>query len=178
MTESETMALVALLFQAYAGAPGATEERADIYRQLLSDLDAETAVLAVQGLIRTSKWLPTIAEIRAAATARDLGPQRSAAEAWGDVTHAIRYVGAYGAPIFQDPAVAAAVRALGWESLCIGDSSAMSDRARFCEIYDSVTQRTRDAHQRGEQAGTDRQLPSGMRMLIGTVLREPPKDPP
>lgn len=141
MKESEVTELVAVLVAAFPRPPIA-EKTVAIYEQMLRDLAVEVAHRAVARLVATSKWLPTIAEIRAAAVEAQLGARRAGAEAWGDVNDAVRRVGRYGTPKFADPLVAEAVRSLGWLAIC-DSTNDVADRARFIELYDSLAVRAR-----------------------------------
>lgn len=141
MTRAEAAKLVAILANAYPAAR-VTEETSELYEAMLADLDFGAVQRAAARHIATSKWFPTVAELRAAAVEVALGPRRTGLEAWGDVVAAIRFVGAYGAPRFDDALVAECVRTLGWRGLCLGDNE-VSDRARFSELYESLAQRAR-----------------------------------
>lgn len=142
MRASEAAELVAMLLQAYPQAQFGPASSA-LYERELADLDESLALAAVQRLVRTSKWLPTVAEVRAAAVDVQQGPRRLGAEAWGDVLEAIRRTGAYRpAPRFADPKTAECVRLLGWLALCRGSNEA-ADRARFIELYDGLQERAR-----------------------------------
>lgn len=142
MKHSEVAEIVAMLLQAYPQAQFGPASSA-MYERMLVDLDPATALEAVQRLMRTSKWLPTIAEIRTTAADVRHGPKRLGAEAWGDVTEAVRRVGAYRPPpAFTDSLVTDCVGMLGWRNLCLGANDA-ADRARFIELYDGLVDRRR-----------------------------------
>lgn len=142
MSPSQAAELVAILSAAFPNEKW-TEQTCEVYEQMLLDLDVQLAMRAVQVLVCTSRFVPTIAEIRAAAADVAVGERRTGVDAWGDVVAAIRRVGSYGVPEFSDPLTARAVRALGWRNLCLGDSSEASDRARFCEVYEGFSQSER-----------------------------------
>lgn len=142
MTPAEASRVVLVLQAAYPGAR-MTDLTAELYENLLGDLEAEIAHRAVARLVCTSKFLPTIAEIRDAAADVSVGAARSGLEAWGDVVMAIRREGSYGVPTFEDPHVAECVRILGWRTLCLGDSPEAVDRARFAELYSDLQRRER-----------------------------------
>lgn len=144
MKPSEAAKVVGLL---QAGFPAArmTEATVLLYERLLVDLDFELASATVERLICTSKFCPTVAEIRDAAADLALGPSRSGVEAWGDVGMAIRRVGSYGTPTFEDPLVAECVRIMGWRNLCLGEAPEHTDRARFCELYADLQRKQRVA---------------------------------
>ena len=120
-----------------------SEPTIDLYELMLAELDYELARGAIVRIIKSSKFLPTVAEILDAVADIGIGPMRSPVDAWGDVGMAIRRVGYIGVPKFGDPLVAECVRAMGWRSLCIGDSPEASDRARFCELYQDKQRKQR-----------------------------------
>lgn len=155
MTPADVAELVAILAGAFPRPP-MTERTMMVYERMLADLEVEAANRAVARLISTAKWLPTIAEIRAAAVEIARGARRAGAEAWGDVTEAIRRVGRYNpCPNFDDPIVAECVRSFGWLSLC-DSTNDIADRARFIELYDQLAERGR----RDEVAGAALALPN------------------
>jgi hypothetical protein len=153
MKAIEAAKLVAMLSAAYRDAK-LNAEASQVYEAMLADLDFGLAQEAVWRLIRTSKWLPTVAEIRQTAADIERGPVRRGAEAYADVIAEIRRVGSYGTPRFADPVTAECVKAMTWRGLCLGDNEA-ADRARFIELYDSLAARQRVDIVAG------RQLPSG-----------------
>lgn len=142
MTKAEVAKIWVMLLGAYPAAKQ-NEATGRIYESMLEDLDAEACVEAVKRLFKTSRFLPTIAEIRSMAVEVRHGALRSPEEAWGDVVDAIRSVGSYRVPKFKDPLVAYAVERLGWRNLCLEGSSDVADRARFCELYGRAAERSR-----------------------------------
>lgn len=174
MTRVEAAKLVAMLLQAYPSAQFGPASSA-LYERMLADLDAGVCGAAVERLIGTSKWLPTIAEIRAMAADLRHGARRLGVEAYGDVVEATRRVGSYRPPPeFADPLVAECVKLLGWRNLCRGENEA-SDRARFIELYDGLSERQRT------DAAAGRTLPAPARgytpTLPGTQVRRLPEAP-
>lgn len=96
MTELQAQKLLYVLESAYSRSefrPGT----AKIYTQMLADLPYEVAKTAVMRLIATSKWLPTIAEIRHAC-AELIDPLLSAEDAWIEACKAARVYTPYQAP--------------------------------------------------------------------------------
>jgi|GEM_PF-965915 len=158
MTPVEAAKAVALLAAAYPAARW-SEQTGQIYEQMLADLDFEVAKQAVMRLVCTSKFLPTIAELREAAGDIVLGPCRNGIDAWGDVTMAIRRVGSYGTPTFKDSLVGECVRIMGWRYLCLAETSEAADRARFAELYTDLQRRQRTAN----LSEPGRLLPEGRR---------------
>jgi hypothetical protein len=115
---------------------------------MLADLDYAVANAAAERLIATSKWIPTIAEIREACLAITAGPKVPGGEAWGAVMRAIGRFGAYRTPgvefNLEDPIAQRCVLSLGWRELCLSEN-AIADRARFIELYDQLATTTRVA---------------------------------
>lgn len=104
---------------------------------LLADLDASDVKAALLRFLGSSKWLPSPAELRGIVAESKHGRRRPGADAWGDVLRAVSQFGSYRSPTFADPLVARAVDALGWRELCLSEN-AVSDRARFVELYDRL----------------------------------------
>lgn len=146
MNPSESAKLVAMVLGAFPNAiprdPEMARKTAEVYKRMLLDLDFEVAERAVARLIATSKFMPTIAEIRSASIDVQRGARRLGGEAWGDVNAEVRRVGRYGSPEFTDPLTAEAVRQLGWLNLC-DSTNDVADRARFVELYDGLAARAR-----------------------------------
>ena len=142
MTPAEAAKTVAMLQAAYPGARW-SEPTIGLYELMLADLEYEVARNAVARIIRTSRFLPTVAEVLTAAADIVVGETRNGVDAWGDVGMAVRRVGSYGVPKFEDPVVGDCVRIMGWRNLCLGDSSEASDRARFCELYEDLQRKQR-----------------------------------
>lgn len=140
MTQLEVAKLVAVLLTAYPAAK-ASENTSAIYERMLADLDYPAANAALERLLATSRFLPTVAEIREAALTLYAGELRPGGDAWGSVLAAIRKYGYVRAPgvdfHFDDPVTDDAVRALNWTELCNSENVA-ADRARFIELYDKL----------------------------------------
>lgn len=142
MKRSDAAEIVMLLLGAYPQAKTSASTR-QVYETMLSDLDTEHARVAVQKLIASSKWMPTVAEIRAAATELERGPLRSGADAWLDVLEQIRKEGYCGTPRFDDAIITALITRWGWSRICL-EGSLEADRARFIEAYDSLARQARE----------------------------------
>ncbi len=138
MTKGQAAALVALLSAAFPDDKWG-ESTCVVYENELAHLDFELANVAIHRMIRMRKFRPTVSEIFETAADVATGERRVGAEAWGDVVKAIRKFGSYAAPEFSDPLVGETVNRMGWRNLCLGDASEASDRARFAEIYDSLS---------------------------------------
>lgn len=143
MKTSETTALIARLKAAYPRQP-IDRQTVAIYVEFLRDLEFSEAAAAVGELIASSRFFPTIAEIREL-VARNAVGDKSAPEAWGEVVAEIRRVGAYGAPQFADPRVSTAVANVGgWRHVCLADEDQQGTlRAQFRAAYDAADRRVR-----------------------------------
>lgn len=141
MTTDEAGLLIATLAAAYPRqqlAPLTVE----IYTRNLADLDHDLATAAVSRIIATSKFFPTIAEIREAAaeTATNLP---TAAEAWEMAVNFTRLVQSDGALATQELPleVHQAIRAVGgtWEIRTSENTVAL--RAQFRDTYEDIRRR-------------------------------------
>jgi len=119
-----------------------------VYERLLADIPAPTLEAAVIQHVASSKWFPTIAELRQCAMEL-VAPQRmTAMEAWGVVLDAMKTGGArilpggngYYPPEWADPIIAKVVVSMGWIELCQSDNQE-ADRAHFMRAYDAIAQR-------------------------------------
>ena len=157
MKESEAAKLVSILMAAFPAGKG-NDQTAMVYEAELVDLDAELASRAIRRMLRTSKFLPSIAEIRGAAVAEQRGPLTSGLEAWGALGEAIARIGHYQVPTFRDERLAECVRLMGWRYLCKSPNE-MADRARFVELYEHLQDRERTEKQIGRlTSGTDARI--------------------
>jgi hypothetical protein len=167
MRKSEAIEVVMLLVGAFPQAKFDAVSR-DVYERMLLDLDAPDTRSAVQRLIRSSRFLPSIAEIRRAVADATLGPKRSGAEAWIDVAYEIRRVGYCGTPRFDDDVTRRLVDRWGWRRLCL-EGSWESDRARFIEAYDEIAGRERE----GRLAAPALSLPTAIPSTAPCSVRPP-----
>jgi hypothetical protein len=144
MTKTEAMKIVCVLFGSFPNARF-DEQNFESYAEGITDLDVTTCGSAAQRLIRTSKFLPSIAELRDACAAQTHGPARSGEEAWGELMLAKRRHGYdYGAvdarrrerdPLFGDALITRCLALWGgWNAFALADDDA-ADRARFIALY-------------------------------------------
>lgn len=114
---------------------------AEMWYRALADLSNEQFQYAVQTLAKTSKFAPTIAEIREKAIEQDnleLTPE----EAWAVVYLDIRARGYYNEPHYEDWKLEAAKNAVGWRTLCnMTEDTKPATRAHFMRIYESLRTR-------------------------------------
>lgn len=195
MTKTEASQLVAILFASF---PSARLDRThvDAYVSGLVDLDGRTAAAAVTRLRFTSKFLPSIAEIREACAAQTHGPRRSGEEAYAELTDAVRRHGrdyGQGMPKFRDPLIAKCLGVWGsWNDFCASPSDDPGGRARFVQLYDELASRRRQDQVAGAPLPAPRQgkpapafwlegrkrepeptAPRPVRHLVAVATREP-----
>ncbi len=156
MTSDEARDLVAIIAATWTRPP-VSEATVYAYAFGLADLDHAAAKEAVRSLMQTSRFLPTIAEVRERAVEQRVALP-SPEEAWGIVRRAIGALGMYRTPVFDCDEIQAAVNAIGWRSICTEDNEA-STRARFCAAMESFSDRRREAEATGRYVAPDRQLP-------------------
>ena len=120
-----------------------TDDRVSIYVKLLADLDAEALIAATQQHIATSKFPPTVAELREACASLTRPALPAWADAWGEVLDAIRRVGYLGRPSFSHPLITQAVHSMGgWKLLCAMEiSETATQRAQFRDVYNAYASR-------------------------------------
>lgn len=141
MTPAEAMALVALLKAAYPRQPlEATTLK--LYAEHLSEFDAPVGRVAVERVIATSRFFPTIAELREQIAAMQCDEKPEPEMAWAEVLDELRRVGHSRAPRFSCDEIHDAVRAIGgWMYLCLQPTN-HADRARFVDAYRAARSRS------------------------------------
>lgn len=114
-----------------------------LWCELLKDLDGELLRAAALQHVATSKWFPSVAELREAA-ADIVNPDHrlTAMEAWGEVVSQIRSIGSYGRPQFSNPIIRRMVSDMGWANLCASEMP-VADRARFIDGYQALVIRAK-----------------------------------
>jgi hypothetical protein len=174
MTELQAQKLLYILENAYSRAefrPGT----AKIYAQMLSDLPYRVAEEAVRRLIATSKWLPTVAEIRqmcvevvdsplsaedawieACTTARSFTPYQASPE----LQIALRGYVAEEAPM--SPLTRKAVQVLGGiEAIAYSGQPEFMGR-EFRRVYERLRESEIRNRQQGRMQITESGLPVGL----------------
>lgn len=112
-----------------------------LWCELLRDMDSGLLRAAALQHVATSKWFPTVAELReAAADIASPNHRMTAMEAWGEVARQIRSIGSYGRPTFTNPLIRRLVDDMGWLNLCVSEMPG-ADRARFIEGYKALVLR-------------------------------------
>lgn len=120
------------------------DQTVEVYMRCLADLPLPALEAAVLNHIASSKWFPTIAELREKALALLPGQRMpTATEAWAEVMRAFEMVGYYGTPEWSHEAIARTVAAMGWQNLCLSENG-MADRAHFLRLYEVYCKRLRE----------------------------------
>lgn len=117
------------------------------YESALSDLSIEAIEAAALQILRTGREMPVPGAIRDAAAGGK--PSDLAEIAWESLLNAIRRHGAYSSVMFDDPALAAAIRGLGgWQRICDLSSEELHSYARhaFLQAYRAWSGRSADLH--------------------------------
>jgi hypothetical protein len=114
----------------------------EVYRCALMDIDAGLLRAAAMQHIASSKWFPSVSELRESALSIVTHGDESPEEAWGEVKRAIKLYGSYREPVFSNAKIAQAVKIMGWLNLCMSETE-MADRAHFFKIYQSIQNRER-----------------------------------
>lgn len=142
-----------------------TKESMTLWYEALKDLDFNMAMMAVKKHSLTSKWSPTIAEIRESAVSI-AEPEKSWSEGWEQVRLAI---GRYGycnekdALESMDAVTREAAKRLGWQTICTTELDDIHVlRANFRMIYEQI----QESHE------ADAILPSDMKEQIDTARAE------
>lgn len=150
MTLTEAAKLVAILKGIYHREQF-TEESPTAYHMLLDDLAYGDVLAAVKVHGRRSKWCPTPAELRDIITEQNV-PEMSPGEAWQLVKRQINRHGydSRGLWTFDNPAIAAAVTAVGHSHICFSEEQYA--RRDFEAAFKSAQDRQRRDVQDGSAA--------------------------
>jgi hypothetical protein len=142
MTVTETGDLLALIADAFPGRITLTAGMTKFWAQMLVDLELEDAVSALAEYCSgDNAHPPNVGQLRTLAVRRKLNLPDAAA-AWAEVQKAIQRHGRDHEPEWSSPAIAAAVEAMGWRSLC--NSLAEDEpvvRAQFRGFLENTTGR-------------------------------------
>jgi hypothetical protein len=142
-----------------ASYPRQNLEKATIetYAAMLQDIEFEAAMGAVNRLVSSSKWFPSIAEIRAECTADIRSELPDPEQAWGEVQRAIGRWGMNRLPEWSCAQVGEAVDCVGWRTICL-DENVMSTRRVFLDAYKGIRERVVTRAQLGAHAPKRREL--------------------
>ena len=164
MTEKEAAGLMAALKAAYPRQEIAAPT-IKLYARMLGDIDPTEGKEAVQRLIASSRFFPTVAEIREEVFRAHTEGLPEPEVAWRYVLEAIGKFGAYGSPSFEGEAMNEAIRAVGWRDICLSESVA-SSRARFVDAYRVCRERQTRRLQLGGYAPERKELPPAVNKIV------------
>lgn len=119
--------------------PFPNKEAAQLWYEEFKDLSYGDVVMALRRHVNTSKWCPTIAELKEAIVANVAG-EKDWGDAWNECVNAIHRYGMYceeEALDSLDPRTQMVVKRLGYKELCRSEDL-MADRANFRKIYEQV----------------------------------------
>lgn len=124
---------VAVLSEAFGKPP--TANKIEAYRLGLCDLPDDHIKAATQAALRSSKFMPSPAELRE--LAGEAKPEDAAERAWGQFSDAVTRYGAYKTLVFEDRVINAVVRSFGGLEVVIeySDEEWQFFRARFLKAY-------------------------------------------
>ena len=114
-----------------------------VWYKTLMDIPYEVANAAVQEYIMTSKYAPSIAEIRTLSVQIVSGRAQTWGESWEKVCKAIKRYGSWNekkALESLDPLTRRTVEAIGYQDLCASEN-AMADRAHYQRVYEQLVDR-------------------------------------
>lgn len=118
------------------------ETLSESWYRMLFDLTNEQFIYAVEVLVKTSKFAPTIAEIREKALEYGREDELSSEEAWMVVYEDVHRYGIYNEPHYEDWKLECAKNAIGWQTLCdMTEETKGVVRAHFMRMYDSFKNR-------------------------------------
>lgn len=151
MINKQALALLAGAF------PNFKDQQAQAYGAMLNDIPGPIQMEAVKNVVKTCKFLPSIAEIREEAkrlTLMATGKESNIPEKeWEVVYRAIGTVGYYRFPEFENKITAKAVKAMSWRLLCGADATMMPAlRSQFIKTFKAID----------EQEKTDRRMARSM----------------
>lgn len=117
-----------------------SKELVAMYVRLLQDIPSDELQTIVDQAVATSKFLPTIAELRDMRHSLQTVGRLTYVEAWDNVQKAIRRHGYMQKPVFDDAITAQVVASMGWRELCMSETPEIT-RAQFRDMYNSLVSR-------------------------------------
>lgn len=142
-TIEQVTALLGVIAAAHPDRFEITDERIDVYADLLADLDITDLKAATRQHLATSPHPPTIADLRRGCAQVSAPAMPDWGEAWRELLDQIGRVGSYGAPSWSHPVIAEAVRQFGpWREVCAMEiDQTPTNRAQFRQIYEAIAGR-------------------------------------
>ena len=172
MTIKETVSVFAILSAAYPyfyksirNDDEQTKTAVALWHEMLADYDINIVKIALKRLIAVHKeYPPTIGQLLESIMVVGGHAAPDADEVWSEITDALGSYGFYGtneAMAQFSPFALAAVKALGWSTLCLSETPE-ANRAHFLRIYPTIKARHEQNHI----------LPKDVRTFIATRAEE------
>lgn len=161
MAPSEVAKLLAVIAAAYPGFE-VDETRHRLWCEMVGDLDYQVAAMAVRRHIGTSRFAPTVADIREQSLAAAGDEVITAAEAWGELMQAVRRYGYYRAEeglASLSPETRRVAEMITWRGINLSENLDVL-RGQFMRMYQMV-------HERAQR---ERQLPENVREAIRRMV--------
>lgn len=143
-TEKEVAQIVAVIAAAYPNFK-VTPQTVEVYYKTLADISADELQAATMQSIAEAgrQFAPSVGELRGAVLElrKSVVGVPSSYQAWQEVITQIRDNGGdFGKPVWSNPLVEAAVKAIGWRELRMSENQT-ADRARFLQAYEQLSER-------------------------------------
>lgn len=136
MEKRETAEVLAMLASAYPHIK-ITKETAEIYHDVLQDLDIGQCVRASRGIVRFSQFFPSASEIRRAVLKEMNLLSPLPIEAWGEVMTVASGQGLMKTHEWSHQTIREVVQAIGWREICVAENQGVL-RAHFLKLYESL----------------------------------------
>ena len=114
-----------------------TKETAEMYHDVLQDLDIGQCVLASRGIVRFSQFFPSASEIRRAVLKQMNLLSPLPIEAWGEVIAVATGEGLRKTHEWSHQTIGEVVQAIGWREICVAENQGVL-RAHFLKLYESL----------------------------------------
>lgn len=131
-----------------------------VWYTMLADIDYQICNTAIKEIISSSKFAPSIAEIREKCSGLTSIPVKDYGEAWESVLKAIRkygYMCECEALDSMDELTRKCVRRIGYQNICQSENIS-ADRANFRMIYETEAQRAKSNNQLSPQLQEEKRL--------------------
>ena len=176
MINKQALALLAGAFPAFK------DQQAQAYGAMLNDIPGAIQMEAVKNVVKTCKFLPSIAEIREEAkrlTLMATGKESNIPEQeWEIVYRAIGTVGFYNKPAFKNRITVKTIKAMGWRLLCGADTTMMPAlRSQFIKTFKAIEQQEKAKRRVARSMRDGRLKEIGITVLMNLEKREPKRIP-
>ena len=156
MKPSESAYILEELRAAYPNAK-ISKDTFVVYEKNLRPYHFVAVVTVIRCLIRTSKFFPTVAEILEQ-LAEMMLQLPSTAGAWSEVITEVKRVGHTTKPEFSHRLIDDTIKRMGgWYRQCSSQNH-VAERARFCELFETLRQQEIDAIRYKELPAADTQF--------------------